>query len=173
MPPVNQASSSLIPTMMLSAQTDMDKLASAGAQTTKLIPSPTSLEALTASRVAAPDPRRISQAKNKGLALGPTRGPLSSKYTWRKPIAKKGPVTQHFKKGKEVPRQKRKSTQPPIPAPAKRSMGRGKSPADVLLNPEGFYEVKVSYEHISKLATGCGFQTNEVQSAIDLDNAQR
>ena len=52
-------------------------------------------------------------------------------------------------------------------------MNKAKEQANVSFNPEGFYEVQVSYEHVSKLATGCGFQPNQVQAAINKDNEQR
>ena len=40
-------------------------------------------------------------------------------------------------------------------------------------NSEGFYEVAVQYDHISKLATGCGFHISDVEKAIKTDNLQR
>lgn len=157
---------------MLSPQKESDKPAIVEAQNTELIPTPTPVDAVPdRAEALAPDPKRSTQAKKKGLAYGPTRGPISTKYTWRKPVTKKVPVISKRDKGVTGP--KRKNTQPPLPASAKRSMGRSKDQAQVSLNPEGFYEVKVSYEHISKLATGCGFQTSDIQAAINSDNNQR
>lgn len=45
--------------------------------------------------------------------------------------------------------------------------------AEVSFNPTGFYEVKVQYDHVAKLAQGCGFKSTDVQEVIRADNAQR
>lgn len=81
--------------------------------------------------------------------------------------------TQKSRKGKEVARPKRKSSPILASGPTKKIMNKGKDQAQVSFNPEGFYEVKVSYEHVSKLATGCGFQQKDVQAIINKDNEER
>ena len=42
-----------------------------------------------------------------------------------------------------------------------------------IFNSEAFYEVNVHYEHVSKLAAGYGFKTEDVEKVIQKDNAQR
>lgn len=51
--------------------------------------------------------------------------------------------------------------------------GKEKEGAFVSLNPEGFYEVRVDYGHISRLASGCGFKNSDIEEVIQADNAQR
>lgn len=60
-----------------------------------------------------------------------------------------------------------------LPGPSKKNNTRKNDDAQVTFNPAGFYEVNVRYEHVSKLATGCGFQIKDVEEVIAADNAQR
>lgn len=39
-------------------------------------------------------------------------------------------------------------------------------------NPEGFYELRVDYKHMYKLAFGCGFKNSNIEEAIHADNAE-
>lgn len=41
------------------------------------------------------------------------------------------------------------------------------------LDPSGFYEVKVHYEHVSRLASGCGITNFDIEQEILADNQQR
>lgn len=71
---------------------------------------------------------------------------------------------------------KRKNQAPPVPGPVKEISGKGKGKqegAEVSLNSSGFFEVKVQYEQISKLAEGCGFKVKDVEEVIRTDNAER
>lgn len=167
-PPANQISMALNSRPILPCQTDNSKGGSAENQGTTFEAAPILLD-------HAHNPRRIQLGRNRSLALGPTKGPLSSKYVWRKPNVKKNPVIQTQRKGKETGQPKRKGSLHTAAGPAKRPNGKGKEKeqAQVSFNPEGFYEVKVSYEHVSRLAEGCGFQAREVEAAIQLDNEQR
>lgn len=54
-----------------------------------------------------------------------------------------------------------------------RSGGTSERDAQISFNPAKFYEVKVQYEHISRLATGCGLKPIDVERAIDTDNRIR
>lgn len=45
--------------------------------------------------------------------------------------------------------------------------------AQVHLNAEGYFEVKVNSTHVQNLANGCGFKSTDVQQIIDIDNASR
>lgn len=45
--------------------------------------------------------------------------------------------------------------------------------AQITFNPTGYYETHVNADHISALAAGCGFKTQDVQDVIEADNAQR
>lgn len=167
-PPANQISMALNSTPILPCQTDNSKGGRTENQGTTLKAAPILLD-------HAPNPRKIQLGRNRSLALGPTKGPLSTKYVWRKPNVKKNPAIQTQRKGKETGQPKRKGSLQTAAGPAKRPNGKGKEKeqAQVSFNPEGFYEVKVSYDHVSRLAEGCGFQASEVEAAIQLDNEQR
>lgn len=52
------------------------------------------------------------------------------------------------------------------------SKGKKKEDVEVSFNSEGFYEVQVHYDHMAKLAAGCGFTNEDVEQAINIDNAQ-
>lgn len=121
------------------------------------------------------DPKKILP-KQKGFPCGPTKGPLATKYKWTKPASKPNPNSSIvIKKGKEVQRPKRKNTVPLIANPPKRATGKDKINEQALIsfNPEGFYEVQVQYDHIAKLASGCGFKNSDIEEAITKDNEQR
>lgn len=165
MPPVNQISTARIPRRILPSQTDNAILLSVEVQGTALNAPPTNSDPMRGIHVdRAPNSKIILQPKNKGLALGPTKGPLSTKYFWNKPTARKALT------GKMVLNQKRKLLPKTGAGPSKRTGRSKKDQAQVSFNPEGFYEVKVSYEHVSRLAEGCGFHPKDVEAVINLDN---
>lgn len=45
--------------------------------------------------------------------------------------------------------------------------------AQVQLNPEGYYEVRVNSTHVQNLASGCGFKSDDIQHIIAADNVAR
>lgn len=111
------------------------------------------------------------QPKNKGPLGTPFKGPYATKYNWKRGSTV-GPIKKIVKEAVPL---KRKNSACPIPVPIKKLAGKGKEKeaAAVALNPDGFYEVKVTYDHISTLAAGCGFTIKEVEKAIQTDNEQR
>lgn len=48
--------------------------------------------------------------------------------------------------------------------------GKEKEQAEVAFISEGFYDVKVQYDHVSKLAAGCGFKVSDIEEVIKTDN---
>lgn len=118
----------------------------------------------------------IFQAKEKGLlSNGPSRkGPYISKYKWTRQSAPANNA-QNTKKVIATAAQKRKQPQVQCTRPGKKTANKGKEKekAEISFNSEGFYEVRVDYEHVSKLAVGCGFKEKEIEDVIQADNAQR
>lgn len=45
--------------------------------------------------------------------------------------------------------------------------------AQVHLNSEGYFEVRVNSDHMGKLANGCGLKAADVQTLVDVDNTKR
>lgn len=170
----NRASHAQIPRTAPSVQLNNTKLDAISAQITEKIISPIIKEPPVLKPVPQ-DPKKILP-KQKGLPCGPTKGPLATKYKWTRPTSKPIPNSnQVIKKGKDPIRPKRKNALPLIPTPAKRATGKEKisEQATISFNPEGFYEVKVQYDHIAKLATGCGFKNSDIEEVIAKDNEQR
>lgn len=170
-----------IPRLISLPQTDITK--SVRTQIPEKIDPPINLE--------IGDKRHVSQTKTaavifqakrkgqiKGAAKGPIKGPFSSKYVWTRPSQSKRALlnsNQAAKNPKETDRIKRKNMASSTSQPVKKIARKGKKKveADVSFNPDGFYEVKVHYDHVSKLAVGYGFKEADVEEAIHADNAQR
>lgn len=118
----------------------------------------------------------IFQAKDKAQLEGPFNTiPYSRKYKWTRPVPPNN--AQNTKSIIAEASNKRKNHSSSIAGPTKKVSVKGKEKekeqVGVSFNSEGFYEVKVNYEHISKLAAGCGFNNSEVEEVIKTDNAQR
>lgn len=119
-------------------------------------------------------PEFIFQARGKAQFGGPfNNGPYARKYKWTRPVPPNN--AQITKKIIAGAGNKRKNPNNAATGQAKKIAvkGKEKEQAEVSFNSEGFYEVKVHYEHISKLAEGCGFTNNVVEEVIKTDNAQR
>lgn len=115
-------------------------------------------------------------AKEKGQAAGPSCGPNSRRFKWTRPVPpNSAQVTKkiiaaasHKRKNPQSQSTMTKKSQPPL----KKRTGKGNE-AEVSFNADGFYEVQVQYDHVAKLATGCGFNISDVHKAIASDNDQR
>ncbi|KAF3321298.1 hypothetical protein FCM35_KLT14551 [Carex littledalei] len=112
------------------------------------------------------------QSKVKG-PLAKT-GPYSSKYKWVRPT-KHIPINNAQNTKKVMTAQKRKLQQGPTARQVNKSAVKEKikEGADISFNPEGFYEVRVDYGQIKKLATGCGFKSADIEAVIQTDNEDR
>ena len=120
-------------------------------------------------------PNFVFQATGKGPApLISRSGPSNAKYKWTRQSAPANNA-QNTKKVIASAAQKRKPPQDQTSRPIKKiaNKEKEKEKADISLNSEGFYEVRVDYEHVSKLAEGCGFKNKEVDDVIQADNAHR
>lgn len=161
--------------MILLAQENTANKDTAEARTEEQFVVPIGLDTTQTQHVAGPRDPKVIRAKHKGSACIALKGPLSTKFKWTRPNQKKNPQAQLPKKGGELARLKRKNPMPSATGPAKRATGKGKSKeiAQADLNPEGFYEVEVHYEHVAKLAEGCGFTTADIQETIHRDNEER
>lgn len=155
---------------------DISKSAALDAQFPEQIDSTFPLESkIHKKRMKPLDPKKIPQ-KAKGFPCGPLKGPFSSKYKWTRPLPNAiASTSETIKKGKETARPKRRSELPPAAGPAKRTTGKEKlsEKASITLNPEGFYEVQVQYDHIAELASACGFKNNDLEDILAMDNEQR
>lgn len=97
--------------------------------------------------------------KNVGNQAGPSRPPKPIQKTKQIVAASNlHPLKTMGPKNKRVPH-------PINNRPSKR--------AQVQLNPEGFFEVKMSSNHVNNLASGCGFKTADVRHIISADNVAR
>ncbi|KAF3320615.1 hypothetical protein FCM35_KLT14749 [Carex littledalei] len=114
-----------------------------------------------------------TRPKLKPLRQGPLCiAPQSRKFKWTRPTPSNN--AQVTKKLIAAASNKRKIVPSQAPGNPKRPVkGKEKQQAELSFNPEGFYEVQVHYDHISKLATGCGFTHKDVEEVIKIDNAQR
>ena len=124
----------------------------------------------------------IFSAKGKTQNDGPLNGPSARKFKWVRPVPTNN--AQVTKQIIAAAGHKRKIATHPKAGPLKKSQpsfsnlpqtatAKGTEKTEVSFNAEGFYEVKVHYEHVSKLATGCGFTASDVQTIIENDNDQR
>lgn len=116
----------------------------------------------------------IFSANGKAQIGGPYKnGPYARKYKWVRTTPPNS--AQVTKKIIADASNKRKTRTNSAIGPIKKKAGKGKekAQAEVSFNSEGFYEVHVQYDHLSKLAAGCGFKNNEVEEVIKADNAQR
>lgn len=154
---------------------DMSKTTNKTAQfSEKIAPIPLDTAALQ-KQVRAQDPKKIP-AKHKGFPCGPIKGPFASKYKWTRPtLTSLAPSSQVIRKGKDPLRPKKKSLVGPTASPTKRRTGKEKASdqAGISFNAEGFYEVQVQYDHLAKLASACGFKTQDLEGVLAMDNEQR
>lgn len=70
-------------------------------------------------------------------------------------------------------RSKRKPIRAKDAGPSKKASSKQGDLAEIGLTEEGFYEVKVAYNHCCNIAGKCGFQPEVVQTIIDEDNLER
>lgn len=115
----------------------------------------------------------VFHAQGKRPAQGPsTIGPSARKFKWTRPVPNNAQVT---KKLIAAASNKRKNATTSTAGPSKKpaSKNKPKELAEVSFNTDGFYEVKVQYEHISNLASGCRFKAKDVEEIIKLDNTHR
>ncbi|KAF3338202.1 hypothetical protein FCM35_KLT17039 [Carex littledalei] len=124
-----------------------------------------------AGRVKAPQAQKsqlINRAKGKSIRCGPLNiGPQPRKFKWTRPAPTNN--AQLTKKIIAASGAKKKVQPDSRRAPTKKD----KHQAEVSFNPDGFYEVQVHYDHISKLAAGCGFTPKDVDEVIRIDNEER
>lgn len=54
-----------------------------------------------------------------------------------------------------------------------RPKDKGKEKADLSLNPEGFFEVRVDFQHCANLAEACGIRVDQISDLLKEDNQDR
>lgn len=110
--------------------------------------------------------RKISGPKQVGSSIKPTK-----RYEPRRPKRPNATVTQFNQTA--LHSNNKRSRQGGPRSTVAMSGGTSERDAQISFNPAKFYEVKVQYEHISRLATGCGLKPIDVERAINTDNRMR